>query len=212
MTGQRSFIFDYTERFEGYVKTADLSPKRIKGYGSITNGRYIIRNVRYVEGLCFNMFSSSQFCDNGYWVKQVMYRSTVNDEDGNIVLNARRTGNLYTSVFRCIPQSHPHLEAVTKSSDAICLLTKASKEDSWLWHRRLCHQNFKDMNKLVSKRLVSGLPEMRLSKDTLCPACEQGKTTRHDTHGSVWTDARREPCQKEVYLGARRRILSVHLG
>ncbi|KAJ9545700.1 hypothetical protein OSB04_025407 [Centaurea solstitialis] len=31
--------------------------------------------------------------------------------------------------------------------NAICFLSKASKEDSWLWHRRLCHQNFKDMNK-----------------------------------------------------------------
>ncbi|KAJ9561824.1 hypothetical protein OSB04_006984 [Centaurea solstitialis] len=34
------------------------------------------------------------------------------------------------------------------------------------------------MNKLVSKNLVKGLPETRLSKDSLCPACEQGKMTR----------------------------------
>src|SRR5581483_7445923 len=135
MTGQRSFLFYYVERFEGYVKTADKTPKRMMGYGSITNGKYIIRNVRYVEGLCYNMFSSSQFCDSGYWVKQFLYGSTVNDEDENIVLNARRTGNLYTTVFRCIPQTHPQLEVVTHSKDAICLLTKASTEDSWLWHR-----------------------------------------------------------------------------
>ncbi|KAJ9545250.1 hypothetical protein OSB04_024957 [Centaurea solstitialis] len=34
------------------------------------------------------------------------------------------------------------------------------------------------MNKLVKKRLVKALPETRLSKDTLSPACEQGKMTR----------------------------------
>ncbi|KAJ9544338.1 hypothetical protein OSB04_024045 [Centaurea solstitialis] len=151
MTGHRSFLFDYVERFEGYVKTADKTPKPTVGYGKITDGRYIIKDLRYVEGLGYNMFSSSQFCDNAYWVKQFQYGSNVNDEDNNVALSARRNGNLYST---------------------------ASKEDSWLWHQRLCHQNFKDMNKLVSKRLVKGLPETRLSKDTLCPACEQGKMKR----------------------------------
>ncbi|KAJ9538151.1 hypothetical protein OSB04_030884, partial [Centaurea solstitialis] len=178
MTGQRSFLFDYVERFEGYVKTADKTPKPMVGYGKITDGKYIIKDVRYVKGLGYNMFSSSQFCDNGYWVKQFQYGSDVNDEDNNVILSARRNGNLYSTVFRSIPQTHPQFEAISNPRNAICLLAKASKEDSWLWHRRLCHQNFKDMNKLVSKNLVKGLPETRLSKDTLCPACEQGKMTR----------------------------------
>ncbi|KAJ9557446.1 hypothetical protein OSB04_012060 [Centaurea solstitialis] len=178
MTGQRSFLFDYVERFEGYIKTADKTPKPMLGYGKITDGRYIIKDVRYVEGLGYNMFSSSQICDNGYWVKQFLYGSDVNDEDGNVVLSARRNGNLYSIVFRSIPQTHPQFEALSQPRNAICLLSKASKEDSWLWHRRLCHQNFKDMNKLVSKCLVKGLPETRLSKDTLCPACEKGKMRR----------------------------------
>ncbi|KAJ9556204.1 LOW QUALITY PROTEIN: hypothetical protein OSB04_010818 [Centaurea solstitialis] len=178
MTGQRSFLFDYVERFEGYVKTADKTPKPMVGYGKITDGKYIIKDVRYVEGLGYNMFSSSQFCDNGYWVKQFQYGSDVNDEDNNVILSARRNGNLYSTVFRSIPQTQPQFEAISDPRNAICPLAKASKEDSWLWHRRLCHQNFKDMNKLVSKNLVKGLPETRLSKDTLCPACEQGKMTR----------------------------------
>ncbi|KAJ9542932.1 hypothetical protein OSB04_029438 [Centaurea solstitialis] len=158
MTGERSFLFDYVERFEGYIKMADKTPKPILGYGKITDERYIIKDVRYVEGLGYNMFNSSQFCDNGYWVKQ-------ND-------------NLDSTVFRSIPQTHPQFEALSQPMNAICLLSKASKEDSWLWHRRLCHQNFKDMNKLVSKRLVKGLPETRLSKYTLCPTCEKGKMRR----------------------------------
>ncbi|KAJ9545247.1 hypothetical protein OSB04_024954 [Centaurea solstitialis] len=178
MTGQRSFLFDYVERFEGYVKTADKTLRPMVGYGKITDGKYIIKDVGYVEGLGFNMFSSSQFCDNGYWVKQFQYGSNVNDEDNNVILSARRNGNLYSTVFRSIPQTHPQFAAISYPRNAICLLTKASKEDSWLWHRRLCHQNFKDMNKLVSKNLIKGLPETRLSKDTLCPACEQGKMTR----------------------------------
>ncbi|KAJ9544153.1 hypothetical protein OSB04_023860 [Centaurea solstitialis] len=178
MTGQISFLFDYVERFEGYIKTADKTPKPMLGYGKITDGKYIIKDVRYVEGLGYNMFSSSQFYDNGYWVKQLLYESDVIDEDNNVVLSARRNENLYSTILRSIPQTHPQFEALSQPMNAICLLSKACKEDSWLWHRRLCHQNFKDMNKLVSNRLVKGLPETRLSKDSLCPTCEQGKMRR----------------------------------
>ncbi|KAJ9542839.1 hypothetical protein OSB04_029345 [Centaurea solstitialis] len=113
--------------------------------------------ISSIEGLGYNMFSSSQFCDNGYWVKQFLYGSDLNDEDNN---------------------THPQFEALSQPVNAISLLSNASKEDSWLWHQRLCHQNFKDMNKLVSKCLVKQLLETRLSKDTLCPSCEKGKMRR----------------------------------
>ncbi|KAJ9546296.1 hypothetical protein OSB04_018839 [Centaurea solstitialis] len=190
MTGHRSFLFDYVEKFEGYVKMADSRPKRIEGHGSITDGKYIIKQVRYVRGLAYNMFSSSQFCDNGFWCKQFMYGATVNTEDEDPVLVARRTGNLYTTVFRCIPQTHPQFEDLSHPDNKICLLAKATKADSWLWHQRLCHQNFKDMNKLVSRSLVSGLPETRLSKDTLCPACALGKMKRSSHPPKLETNCR----------------------
>ncbi|KAJ9542562.1 hypothetical protein OSB04_029068 [Centaurea solstitialis] len=65
MTSHRPFLFDYVEKFEGYIKTTDKTPKKIMGYGNITDGKYIIKNVQYVEGLGYNMFSSSHFCDSG---------------------------------------------------------------------------------------------------------------------------------------------------
>ncbi|KAJ9556969.1 hypothetical protein OSB04_011583 [Centaurea solstitialis] len=101
--------------------------------------------------------------------------TTTEEIRGNAATNlpvfsrARRNGHLYTTMFYAIPQQ---LEAVV-------LLAKATKEESWLWHQRLSHQNFRDMNKLVSKHLVKGLPETRLSKDTLCSACEKGKMLRN---------------------------------
>ncbi|KAJ9536571.1 hypothetical protein OSB04_un000270 [Centaurea solstitialis] len=51
--------------------------------------------------------------------------------------------------------------AVLQQLETVVLLAKATKEESWLWHQRLSHQNFRDMNKLVSKHLVNGLPETR---------------------------------------------------
>ncbi|KAJ9561267.1 hypothetical protein OSB04_006427 [Centaurea solstitialis] len=78
VTGQCNILFDYVIRAEGFVKLVDKRHLPIIGYGSMTNGEHVIKNVR-------------------------------------------------------------------------------------------------DMNKLVSKHLVNGLPETRLSKDTLCSACEKGK-------------------------------------
>ncbi|GKF92803.1 retrovirus-related pol polyprotein from transposon TNT 1-94, partial [Tanacetum coccineum] len=40
----------------------------------------------------------------------------------------------------------------------ICLLSKASKNKSWLWHRQLNHLNFSTINDLARKDLVRGLP------------------------------------------------------
>ncbi|KAJ9542217.1 hypothetical protein OSB04_028723 [Centaurea solstitialis] len=165
VTGQRNILFDYVVRAEGFVKLVDKRRLPIIGYGSMTNGEHVIKNVRYVEGLPFNLLSSSQFCDGGFLVKTFILGSNVEDEDGNVILRARRNGHLYTTMFY----------AVLQQLESVVLLAKATKEESWLWHQHLSHQNFRDMNKLVSKHLVNRLLETRLSKDTLCSACEKGK-------------------------------------
>nr|GFA41009.1 ribonuclease H-like domain-containing protein [Tanacetum cinerariifolium] len=69
---------------------------------------------------------------------------------------------------------------MTKSSP-ICLLSKAFKNKSWLWHRRLNHLNFTTINDLAKKDLVRGLPRLKFKKDHLCSACQLGKSKKH-TH------------------------------
>ncbi|GJU21526.1 retrovirus-related pol polyprotein from transposon TNT 1-94 [Tanacetum coccineum] len=66
-------------------------------------------------------------------------------------------------------------------SSPICLLSKASKNKSWLWHRRLNHLNFDTINDLARKDLVRGLPRLKFKKDHLCSACKLGKSKKH-TH------------------------------
>ena len=56
-----------------------------------------------------------------------------------------------------------------------CLFSKACVEESWLWHKKLSHLNFKAMNLLVKKNLVRGLPKVEFTKDGLCDACQKGK-------------------------------------
>nr|GEW94069.1 hypothetical protein [Tanacetum cinerariifolium] len=59
--------------------------------------------------------------------------------------------------------------------------TDASKNKSWLWHRRLNHLNFGTINDLARKDLVRGLPRLKFEKDHLCSACRLGKSKKH-TH------------------------------
>ncbi|GJW33586.1 retrovirus-related pol polyprotein from transposon TNT 1-94 [Tanacetum coccineum] len=62
------------------------------------------------------------------------------------------------------------------ASSPICLLSKASKTKSWLWHRHLSHLNFGAINHLARHGLVRGLPKLKFEKDHLCSACAMGKS------------------------------------
>ncbi|GKC84948.1 retrovirus-related pol polyprotein from transposon TNT 1-94, partial [Tanacetum coccineum] len=64
------------------------------------------------------------------------------------------------------------------ASSPICLLSKASKTKSWLWHRRLSHLNFGAINHLARHGLVRGLPKLKFEKDHLCSTCALGKSTK----------------------------------
>nr|GFB77631.1 hypothetical protein [Tanacetum cinerariifolium] len=81
------------------------------------------------------------------------------------------------------------------ASSLICLLSKASKTKSWLWHRRLSHLNFGARNHLAKQGLVRGLPKLKFEKDHLCLACAMGKSTRK-THKPKSKDTN----QEKLYL------------
>ncbi|GJZ64916.1 putative ribonuclease H-like domain-containing protein [Tanacetum coccineum] len=54
----------------------------------------------------------------------------------------------------------------------------ATLRNSLLWHRRLGHVNFKNINKLVKENLVRDLPLKRFENDQTCVACLKGKQHR----------------------------------
>ncbi|GJU83313.1 retrovirus-related pol polyprotein from transposon TNT 1-94 [Tanacetum coccineum] len=63
-------------------------------------------------------------------------------------------------------------------SSPICLLSKASKTKSWLWHRRLSYLNFGTLNKLAKEGLARGIPRLKFQKDHLCSTCALGKSKK----------------------------------
>ncbi|GJW89689.1 integrase, catalytic region, zinc finger, CCHC-type containing protein [Tanacetum coccineum] len=86
--------------------------------------------VYSVEGLGHNLFSVGQFCDTDLEVAFRKHTCFVRDIHGTDILKGSRSTNLYTI----------SMDEMMKSSP-ICLLSKASKSKSWLWHRRLNHLN-----------------------------------------------------------------------
>nr|GEV14949.1 ribonuclease H-like domain-containing protein [Tanacetum cinerariifolium] len=66
------------------------------------------------------------------------------------------------------------LDDMIKTS-LICLLSKASKTKSWLWHHRLSHLNFGTFNKLAKDGLARGIPRLKFQKVHLCSTCSLGK-------------------------------------
>ncbi|GKF17809.1 putative ribonuclease H-like domain-containing protein, partial [Tanacetum coccineum] len=67
------------------------------------------------------------------------------------------------------------LKNVVPSGDLTCLFSKATIDESNLWHRRLGHINFKPMNKLVRGNLVRGLPSKLFENDYTCVSCQKRK-------------------------------------
>ncbi|GKA08034.1 putative ribonuclease H-like domain-containing protein [Tanacetum coccineum] len=68
-----------------------------------------------------------------------------------------------------------NLENIVPTRDLACLIAKAIVDESNKWHRRLGYVNFKNLNKLVTRNLVRGLPSKIFQNDHTCVACQKGK-------------------------------------
>jgi len=69
------------------------------------------------------------------------------DSFSKVLFTGKRVNNIYL------------LNIMETDSSNECLLSRSDK--SWLWHRRLAHIHTNHVNKLKSKDLVSGLPNIK---------------------------------------------------
>nr|GFB21577.1 retrovirus-related Pol polyprotein from transposon TNT 1-94 [Tanacetum cinerariifolium] len=184
MTGDRSQLVNFVQKFLGTVKFGNDHVAKIMGYGDYQIGNVTISRVYYVEGLGHNLFSVRQFCDSDLEVTFRQHTCFIRNFDGVDMLTGSRGNNLYTLSLQDMMASSP-----------ICLLSKASKTKSWLWHRRLSHLNFGAINHLARQGLVRGLPKLKFEKDHICLAYAMGKSTKK-THKPKSKDTN----QEKLYL------------
>nr|GEW09504.1 integrase, catalytic region, zinc finger, CCHC-type, peptidase aspartic, catalytic [Tanacetum cinerariifolium] len=106
-------------------------------------------------------------CDTYLEVAFRQHTCFIRNLDGVDLLTGSRGNNLYALSLQDMMASSP-----------ICLLSKASKPKSWIWHRRLSHLNFGNINHIARQGIVRGLPKLKFEKDHLCSACAMGKSTK----------------------------------
>ncbi|GJX72953.1 putative ribonuclease H-like domain-containing protein [Tanacetum coccineum] len=86
----------------------------------------------------------------------------------DILLKIPRKDNIYSF----------DMKNIVPKETFTCLVAKATSDESMLWHRRLGHINFKNINKLVKDNIVRGLPTKCFENDQTCVACLKGKQHR----------------------------------
>nr|GEV02951.1 ribonuclease H-like domain-containing protein [Tanacetum cinerariifolium] len=169
-----SYLSEYEEIDGGYVAFGgDPKEGKITGKGKINIGKLDFEDVYFVKDLKFNLFSVSQMCDKK---NSVLFTDTKCDvlsldfkllDESQVLLRVPRKNNMYSA----------DLKNVAPSGGLTCLFTKATLDESNLWHRRLGHKNSKTMNKLVKGNLVRVLQ------------CLSAKTTSWDKFSSTMASA-----------------------
>nr|GEU40903.1 hypothetical protein [Tanacetum cinerariifolium] len=147
MTGNRTLLMNFVEKFLGTVRFGNNDFVVIAGYGDVVIGSMTIKKVYFVAGLGHSLFSVGQFCDKGLEVAFQKSTCFVRNEDGVDLLTDDRSSNLYTIALN---------ELVSNS--LTCLLAKASFSKSWktqgkggywsvcwIFKRFCCFQNFQQM-------------------------------------------------------------------
>ncbi|GJW51311.1 putative ribonuclease H-like domain-containing protein [Tanacetum coccineum] len=150
MTGNKAYLSDYKDYNRGFV-----------AFGSDPKG----------DKLKFNLFSISQMCDKKNSVLftntecLILSPSFKRLDENQVVLRAHRQNGVYSL----------DLKNIVPSGGITCLYANATIDEYKLWHRRLGHVNFKNINKLVKGHLVRGLPSKVFVNDHTCVACKKGK-------------------------------------
>ncbi|KAL8125834.1 hypothetical protein AgCh_013216 [Apium graveolens] len=165
MTGNKALLSDFVEKAGPRVSYGDGNMGKTLGYVNINLGNVIIEKVALVLRLKHNLLSVSQICDRGYHVDFFEeHYEFVSKSTRKVVLKGYMHGNIYEAKL-----------STSSDGSAICLLSRASIEESWDWHKKLSHLNFNNINELVKKDLVRGLPKSLFAPDGLCDSCQKAK-------------------------------------
>ncbi|KAK1414838.1 hypothetical protein QVD17_30597 [Tagetes erecta] len=149
MTGNHALLQDFKLKNGTHVAFGGDAGGKITGEGTVSNGVISFDKVNYCAQLNFNLLS---FKIDNEWV----------------VVKAPRDRDVYKL----------DMSQIDAETETTCLIAHASNDESQLWHRRLGHSNFRNMNRLVTGNHAVGIPSKKFSTTDLCPACLKGKQHR----------------------------------
>ena len=167
MTGSKKQFVTLRQHEGGNITFGGGSKGHIKGLGKIKlNQRIEVEDINLVENLLFNLLSVSQLCNNGR-NKVVFYTNEVlvkNINTNEVIIRGIRHNDIYKVDLSWNPSSE------------VCMAS--IQENTRLWHKRLGHASTSLINKLYTRDLVDGLPNVDATTNEICGDCARGKQHR----------------------------------
>nr|GEZ73289.1 zinc finger, CCHC-type [Tanacetum cinerariifolium] len=178
MTGVKSHFKDIDESVSRRVRFGDGSYVQIKGRGFVLLGcknqeQKIVSDVYYIPNLKRNILSLGQLTKIGCKVIMDGNKLTLYDKNKWLLMKVERSKNRLYSIKL-------QIEA------PICLLANVDNQ-AWLWHARLGHLNFDDINKMTRKNLVEGIPRINHAGQ-ICDAYGEDTSTQDTFRASFVTE------------------------
>ncbi|GJY28806.1 putative ribonuclease H-like domain-containing protein [Tanacetum coccineum] len=158
----------YEDYDGGFVSFGD-EKGRISRKGKIKKGSLDFDDVYFCKELKYNLFSVLQiynkknnvlFTDTECLVLSSDFKLL---DESQVLLRVPRKDNIYSV----------DLKSVVPTGGLTCLFAKATIDEFNLWHRRLGHINFKNMNKLMRGNLVRGI-ENQINHKVKVIRCDNG--------------------------------------
>ncbi|GJU55989.1 putative ribonuclease H-like domain-containing protein [Tanacetum coccineum] len=182
MTRNIAYLSDFPEFYGGYVTFGGGAYSgKISCKGTLKTDSLDFEDVYFVNELKFNLFSVLQMCDKKNYVLftdtecLILSPNFKLPDESRILFKIPKKDNTYSFDMKNIDPK----EILT------CLVAKATSDESMLWHRRLGHISFKNINKLVKDNLVRGLPTKHFENNQTCVACLKGKQHRASCKSKV---------------------------
>lgn len=147
------------------IKATKLGNIKVKFNHKFGNSKITLQNVYYVEGIKRNLLSYSKITKTCTIVSKNHY-SKIYDQNRLLLAEARKVNELYIMKSLVLENFENNIYA-----NSIKLTDKEK------WHRALGHVNFDYLNKLVTNKLLNGLPEKLENCDMKCANCIQSKMT-----------------------------------
>ena len=128
----------------------------------------ILMEVYYIPSLKCNVVSLGQLEEGGcrieinHGIMTIFDRRQTDPEKLGVLIRAERKNRLYMIKVNL--------------TSPVCLLTKMD-EQSWLWHARYGHLNFRSLRDLGAKQMVEGMPMIKKAEQ-VCDGCALGKHHR----------------------------------
>ncbi|KAH9723491.1 hypothetical protein KPL70_007130 [Citrus sinensis] len=177
MTGERDIFISLDQSFNSLVKLGDGKMQKAVGKGTIavhTKGgnKKLISDVLYVPNLTQYLLSVGQLIQKGFSIY-------FDDEKCKII---DKTNNHTVAV---VEMSKNKVFPLVMPLDENVALKTENLDLSNLWHLRYGHLNYKGLNLLKQKNMVTGLPDVgRYEK--VCEGCIYGKMHRLPFPKNSW--------------------------